>query len=120
MKKYIYGAFVFLLGALPAKVFAQGSGCDTTLNPIQDLFATKYCSPNTLIIDVIRLIFTLAGITAILFIVIGGFRYIISAGNGEQAEKGQQILVNAVLGLVIILLAYTLVAVVSYTVSNTQ
>ncbi len=49
---------------------------------------------------------------AVLFIVIGGIYYITANGNEEQTGKGKSILVNAVIGLVIAIIAYTIVFVV--------
>src|ERR1700722_767537 len=70
-------------------------------------------SVNTLLIDVINILLSVAALIAVLFIVIGGFMYITSAGNSEQAEKGRTTLVNAIIGLIIIILAYVIVSVVN-------
>jgi uncharacterized membrane protein len=45
--------------------------------------------------------------------VIGGFLYITSAGNEERAKKGRTTVINAIIGLVIIILAYVIANVVS-------
>ena len=65
-----------------------------------------------LIAEVIRLVLSFVGLIAILFIIIGGYRYITSNGNDEVAEAGKKTLINAVIGLVIIALAYVIVTVV--------
>lgn len=54
----------------------------------------------------------LAAIIAVIFIIIGGFMYITSAGNEGQAGKGRTTLVNALIGLAIIILSYLIVQVV--------
>ncbi len=54
----------------------------------------------------------LSGAIAVLFIIIGGYRYLTSAGNEEGAKKGRTTVVNALIGLVIIILAYVIVNVV--------
>lgn len=54
----------------------------------------------------------LVGVISILFIIIGGFRYITSGGNEEAAESGKKILTNAIIGLVVVILSYVIVVVV--------
>jgi len=55
----------------------------------------------------------IVGLIAVLFIIIGGFRYITSAGNEEQAEGAKKTLTNAIIGLVIVILSYVIVAVIA-------
>ena len=73
---------------------------------------------NSLLIRVINLMLSLAAVVAILFIVIGGFQYILSAGNSESAEKGRSTVTNAAIGLAIIILAFTIVTAVNTTVGG--
>ncbi|MEK7075533.1 MAG: hypothetical protein AAB948_01905 [Patescibacteria group bacterium] len=73
---------------------------------------------NTLLIRIINIILSISASFAILFVVIGGFRYITSNGNEEVAGKGRQTLVNAIIGLVIIILAYTIVRIAVNTTSS--
>lgn len=119
MKKIYYSALTLFLLA-PVSVRAQAD-CDDKLGSdinIGSLFQAKYCSPNELILALLRILFTIAGLAAVLFIVWGGMQYILSGANPELAKKGRQNITNALLGLVIILLAYTLVAVLQYTINN--
>jgi len=60
----------------------------------------------------VELLLTVVGIIAIFFIVYGGFQYITSGGNEEVAEAGKKTLTNAIIGLVIVILSYTIVTVV--------
>lgn len=53
-----------------------------------------------------------AGLVAVGFIILGGFQYITSRGSEEQAETGKKTLTNAIIGLVLIVLSYIIVAVV--------
>lgn len=59
-----------------------------------------------------RLITSILGITgsiALLMFVYGGFLWLISAGNPDMVKKGKEVMKWAVLGLVVIVLAYTIV-----------
>ena len=68
---------------------------------------------NALIRTVINWLLAIAFGIAVLFLIIGGFQYIISARNEEAAEKGKGTAVNALIGIVIIILSYVIVNVVS-------
>ncbi len=67
-------------------------------------------SPVQIIGKVIRLLLIVSGAIAVLFVVIGGFMYMTSAGNEEQATKGRKTLIYAIVGIVITVLAYVIVS----------
>lgn len=62
--------------------------------------------------DVVNALLLFAGAVAVLFLIIGGFRYVVSAGNAEQVEGAKKTIVYALLGLIIIFIAYVLVQLV--------
>ena len=80
------------------------------------------CNAGTSVNGLIRTVITwMLGIAfgiAVLFLIIGGFWYITSAGNEETAEKGKNTAINAIIGIVIIILSYVIVNVVSNLVGN--
>src|SRR6186997_748159 len=83
-------------------------------NPARSYFVT---APGTDFASILSfairtILLPLAGLVALTFIIIGGFHYIISHGNDEQAEAGKKTLTNAVIGLVIIILAYVIITIV--------
>jgi|GEM_PF-4635647 len=61
----------------------------------------------------------LAGAIAIIYIMWSGFQFITSAGNPEQAQKGRNGVLYAVIGLVIIALSFAIVRAVGDLVSTT-
>lgn len=73
---------------------------------------------NGLILVVIGWLLSIAFGLAVLFLIIGGFRYITSAGNEESAEAGKKTVINAIIGIVIIVLSYVIVNVIANTVSG--
>lgn len=77
-------------------------------------------SVNGLIKTVINWLLGIAFGIAVLFLIIGGFWYITSAGNEETAEKGKGTAINAIIGIVIIILSYVIVNVISNLVTNTS
>lgn len=69
---------------------------------------------------VINIILSVTALIALLFLIIGGFWYITSAGNEETAEKGKNTVINAIIGLVIIALSYVIVRVVINFVTSSR
>ncbi len=59
---------------------------------------------------VIEIMLRLAVIIAAIFVIVGGFRYITSQGEPENAKSARQTITNALIGMVISLLATGLVA----------
>jgi type IV secretion system pilin len=57
---------------------------------------------------VINALLLFAGAIAVLFLIVGGFRYVVSAGNPDQVEAAKKTILYAVLGLIIIFVAFVL------------
>ncbi len=120
--------FLFLLILLPATYALaadpiKSSTCasvttnDLVCNPAPKLFSTKFCGTDgctfkEILNNIIDLMLGLSGTIAMLYIIIGGYQYITSAGNPALAEKGKKTLTNAIIGLVIIILSYVIVKLV--------
>ena len=60
-----------------------------------------------------NILLPVAGLIAVLFLIIGGYQYITSAGNEELAERGKHTLQNAIIGLLVIILSYVIVVVIA-------
>ena len=63
----------------------------------------------TLAVNIINILLYIAGTIAVVFVIIGGYLYVTSGGNEEQAEKGKKTLINAILGVVVIVLSYVVI-----------
>jgi hypothetical protein len=72
-----------------------------------------YCSATQLILKVIDYALGLSGVVSIVFLIVGGFMFMTSAGNEEQAEKGRKILINSVIGLAVIIMSTAIVTIVA-------
>lgn len=77
-------------------------------------------SASSIIMQVINVALAVAGLIAVLFLIIGGFRYITSAGNEETAENAKKIITNAIIGIVIIILSFVIVRVISNALVSNQ
>ncbi len=61
----------------------------------------------------------IAFLIAVIMLIYGGFRYILSAGNEEGAKTGRTAIFNSLIGIVIIVLSYVVVQIVYRFVSGT-
>jgi hypothetical protein len=66
----------------------------------------------SLLAYLIQLVLGLVGLLAMAFIILGGFQYITARGDEERSSAGKKTLTNAIIGLVIVILSYTMIAVV--------
>jgi hypothetical protein len=64
--------------------------------------------PTGIINSAANIIAVLAGIIAVIMIIVSGIMYATAGGNQESTRKAQSTLVGAVIGLVIVLLAWTI------------
>ena len=106
-------------GSCPGGTSPNGGLCVPTGN----CPAGSICGQSTLaglMLQIINYLLIFAGIIAVIALIIGGYWYITAAGNEEQAEKGRKALLNAIIGLVIILLAYAIVNIVIKTLTTTN
>lgn len=62
--------------------------------------------------NVVNALLLFAGAVAVLFLIIGGFRYVVSTGNPDQVDAAKRTILYAVLGLIIIFIAFVLVGLV--------
>jgi threonine/homoserine/homoserine lactone efflux protein len=80
-------------------------------------------NPNSweaLLTTVTNWVFLIAGIVAFFYLVYSGFTYLTAGGNADNAKKGQQGIINAIIGLVIIFLAFAIVRAVTSLLGDTS
>ncbi|MFA6493386.1 MAG: pilin [Patescibacteria group bacterium] len=63
-----------------------------------------------IIASVVTTVLWFAGMLAVVYLIYGGILYITAGGDAEKATKGRTALVNAIIGIVIILLALVIVS----------
>jgi len=73
---------------------------------------TNFKNAGTFLGSVIDTLITLVGTVAFILIVAGGFRMMVAGGNDSETERAKQMITFAVIGLVVALLAYIIVATV--------
>lgn len=70
--------------------------------------ATFNCLP-TLFSNVVSVLLTLSGVAALFFIIFSGIKFITSGGDPKQVEGARKTLTYAIIGLIVIFLAYFIV-----------
>lgn len=82
--------------------------------------ANNCYTPGEGVSKAIKIAFTLVGILTVLFIVIGGFRYMTSAGDEKRAGAGKKTIQWALIGLVLVLFAYAIVTISTRLATTSQ
>lgn len=59
--------------------------------------------------NVVRILMYVAGVAAVIMMIVAGIMYITSAGNPESLARAKRTITNAVIGLVLVSLAYSIV-----------
>jgi hypothetical protein len=98
----------------PASVMAQASK-DAVCQGIGLTGSNDKCieegpaTVNSTVKNAINLISVVVGIAAIIMIIIGGFKYITSAGDSSKVNSAKDTVLFAIVGLVIVMLAQVIV-----------
>jgi len=98
--KLVLGVQMLLVSGMG---FAQLSFAQGIQSPI------KAESLEVLIADIVKWALGLTAVLAVAFIVYGGFLYISAAGDESQLKAGKQAIIGAVIGIIVIGLAYAIV-----------
>lgn len=59
--------------------------------------------------NIISTVLAVAGVVAVIFIILGGIRYAISQGNAQDLNKGKDMIVYALVGLFFVIFAFVIV-----------
>lgn len=91
-------------------VVTQPTQDEIKLDPIKNVGVNEdNTADGTTINSIQNIIFSLAGALALLFIVIGGVRYILSRGDPNATAQAKNTIVYALVGLVVTIMAYAIV-----------
>lgn len=96
--------------AFVAAVVAQ-TGVALAQVPIRtpsDLPTTQFGSVESSINTIFNLVFAIAGAVFVILLLVGGVQYLTAAGNEEATAKARRLLVDAIVGLVIVLAAFAI------------
>ncbi len=84
-----------------AKVDASACNVDSTKDPLT--------GPNGILKKVSLFIAVLGGIVAVVLLIISGFRYVLANGDAQKAAQARSSIIGAVVGIIIIATAETVI-----------
>ncbi len=115
IKKYFSASLVLIISGLIIPVSVKAGAFNDGLGSVGEYFYNigRASSLLGIIFNVISAGFGIAALLALLFLVIGGFRYIVSFGNADQSQDAKRTIVYAIIGLAVSISAYTIVKIVS-------
>jgi hypothetical protein len=112
MKKFLALLTPALYLSLASSAFAVGAGvqisnpCDSSTGGFSFLCNLQAASAGTIVGSLVQLLFVVAILAALIYLVYGGFRWLVSSGDKAQVAAAREHLVAAIIGLVIIFLSY--------------
>ncbi|GEM_PF-394202 len=116
-----FSIFLFFTFTLPAFAGFQKLADSDCLEPVRDSAGnlitkaiTIDCIP-VIVGNVIYWLLILAGIAALILIIISGFKFVTSGGDPKQAEGARKTLTYAVIGLIVVLASFGIINFISYT-----
>jgi len=122
IKKFLAGLGLFLVifAAVPATSMAWSPS--TNVNCSGQAASSAFCTDvknkkdpisgsdgNGLLIKVTNLIALIAGVTAVIIIILAGLRFVTSGGGSEDVAGARRTIIYALVGVVVIILARTLI-----------
>lgn len=114
LKKVLFPLLVvsqLAIGSFTALPYRALAACD----PAAGVAGGIDCAPKSptsvpnAITTIINTLLFVIGIVAVIMIIIGGFRYVLSGGNTQSTTAAKDTILYAVIGLVVALLAYAIV-----------
>jgi type IV secretory pathway VirB2 component (pilin) len=113
MKKIATGLLTISLLFLPAIAAAQIPDDPT----IGTTFGMGTADLEDTVIQIVQWVLGFLGLVAVIMILIGGFQWMTAGGNEEKVASAKKIISAAVIGLIIVLLAW---AIVIFVISQTK
>jgi hypothetical protein len=135
----VWGGYQFFFSSLPG---GKANGRETIQNGILGLLAVLLATPiialiksivsnptteklfdsqpiiNFIISFLKNFLIPISTVVTVLFFVIGGYYYLTSGANDGNAKKGRDIIQNAIIGLIIVLTAFTLTQILIFAVQG--
>lgn len=112
--------FLAKIGAASASIsmalFATSAHALTGFNNVAKNLNNEISTNNNIVdtvFKVINWILIATAAAAVLFLIVGGFRYITSAGNEDLVEDAKRTMTYAIMGLVVVLLAFVIAATIN-------
>lgn len=116
MRTVIFILVILLLLPLGAQA-AVGDYCGNDLVSVPCFFGDEGLaganSFGELVIAVIQILLYIVASISVLFLIIGGFRYVTAHGNEEAAEGAKKTMIHAIIGLIVVILSFAVIAIIT-------
>ena len=99
--RYIY---IYLL-LLPNVIYAEDF---LGMGELEGIDLGKEKDPTVVVSSIINVVLSLLGITAVIIILLGGFKWMTAQGNSDKVTEAKDLIKNGIIGLVIIFFAYSI------------
>lgn len=106
-------SFLFLFFASSPLVLAQNYGLDEAIAEVpayqaqvNDEYDEEFIA--TKLGDMIGFVLSFIGVLFLILTIYGGINWMTAGGNEQKVEKAKTIIINAIIGLLIVLSAYTI------------
>lgn len=73
----------------------------------------KDVQADSILVTLLNLVYLIAGVAAVIAIIMGGFWYVTSNGEADKIKRGKNAIIYASIGIVVILLAFGITGFVS-------
>jgi len=116
----IAAAFVAVVApiAIASPALAQGEPTPFSIEDVGSRIGLGGADLKETVLNIIQLLLGLMTLIAVALIIYAGFVWLTAAGNEENVEKAKRIISAAVVGLIIVLLAWAIVIFVARTTAN--
>ncbi|HRT11147.1 MAG TPA: hypothetical protein P5194_01210 [Patescibacteria group bacterium] len=116
MKKWLIGlmslvwacSFISLSPAPVRAIDVWGTGTIDAYTNDQNGVGFSETDPRTVVARIVKIALGFLGTIAVVLIIVAGFQWMTAAGNEEKIGKAKKLMSAAVIGLVIVLMAFAL------------
>ena len=104
----VTGSFAFNAGFFEKQAYAN-SAADLIKQGADSTGQQDSRSAGDIAKDVVNIMFFIVGVMAVIMIIWGGIRYVLSAGNSAALTSAKNTIVYSIIGLIIAILAFVIV-----------
>jgi len=106
----LVAVFLFFDNALAQSIADQNSALNQGIQIIQEPLGLPAFDIRVIIVNIIRWLLGLVGLVLVVIIMYAGYLWMTAGGNEDQITQAKSVIRNAVIGLAIILSAYSIVS----------
>lgn len=114
-KKFLFSALMLILGVLQISMLIgitpvrADESLFNTQNILTEVGDNTYAAPKdikVIAVDVINLVLSFLALVIVILFLIAGFRWMTAGGNEDAVKKAKAQMKNAIIGLIIVVLAW--------------